>query len=97
MKKFWPLLIGIFIMASCDYNPFFGEDTIPERSISGKVILNKSDSYDGTFVWLEGTESKAITDEEGEFTLKLPAISDPNDGGIVDGKEIGRASCRERV
>ena len=85
MKNFWPLLIGIFIMASCDYNPFFGEDTIPERSISGKVILNKSDSYDGTFVWLEGTESKAITDEEGKFTLKLPAISDPNDGGIVDG------------
>jgi hypothetical protein len=30
-------------------------------------------------------ESKAITDEEGKFTLKLPAISDPNDGGIVDG------------
>ncbi|MBT3478191.1 MAG: hypothetical protein HN915_03045 [Candidatus Marinimicrobia bacterium] len=79
------IFLWLFFVIACEDNPFFGEDTIPERFISGKVLLDKSNFHDGIFIWLEGTDIKSRTDNEGNFTLNLPAGSSPNSGGIGDG------------
>jgi|GEM_PF-386903 len=92
MKRFSPFFLWIvFIFSACESNPFFGKDKIPNRTISGQVILDKVESYpngnhDGVFVWVEGLEIKTTTDIDGSFDLILPAANDISSGAITDGE-----------
>ncbi|MBC8345297.1 MAG: hypothetical protein ISR82_01560 [Candidatus Marinimicrobia bacterium] len=91
MKKFFLFLFGIFMVSSCDYNPFFGKDKISNRKISGHVQLDKVEFYpsgyhEGVLVWIEGLGIKTFTDIDGSFELTLPAANDISSGGIADGE-----------
>lgn len=76
-----------FLWFACTDNPFGGDDRISSRSISGNVQLDYSNTHDGVIIWMGGTSFNTKTDKEGNFTLKLPAISDQNSGGIADGEK----------
>ena len=84
------LLSTILILFSCTENPFGGNKKIANRTITGRVVLDRVESYpngfhDGVFVWSEGLGLQATTDIDGTFELVLPASSEQSSGAIVDG------------
>jgi len=84
----WPLtiLVSVFIIfIGCENNPFFGDDKIPDRKITGTVSLQSSDDRSDIYIWLEGTEIITQTDENGDFTMPLPTPGNPGMGSIVTG------------
>lgn len=85
MKNVFIMWFGLFWLG-CTDNPFGGDDKISSISVSGNVILDNSNTHDGVIVWMGGTTFNTKTDKEGNFVLKLPAMSDPNNGGITDGE-----------
>jgi hypothetical protein len=90
MNKIWLILLGLFVGFSCEENPFFGENKISERTITGIVKLDKVDQYpdgrhDGVYVWSEGLDVITTTGDDGSFELVLPMASDVSTGGIPDG------------
>ena len=92
MKKYGSYFFGFLILfVACEENPFFGDDKIPNRSITGHVKLDKVEYYPegyhgGVFVWAEGLGIKTTTDIDGSFKLILPAANDPSTGAIVNGE-----------
>jgi len=45
MKNYRSYFLGFFILfAGCEENPFFGDDKIPNRSITGDVKLGNVDT-----------------------------------------------------
>ncbi|MEA1986270.1 MAG: hypothetical protein U9N76_02120 [Candidatus Marinimicrobia bacterium] len=63
----------ILLHISCTSNPFWDNNDIKEKSITGKIILSdNSDSKDGIFVWLEGFDLSTYTDENGNFKIIIP-------------------------
>ena len=92
MKNYWSYFFGFLILfVACEENPFFGDDKIPNRSITGHVKLDKVEYYPegyhgGVFVWAEGLGIKTTTDIDGSFELILPAANDPSMGAIVNGE-----------
>ena len=90
MNKIWLILLGLFVGFSCEENPFFWENKISERTITGIVKLDKVDQYpdgrhDGVYVWSEGLDVITTTGDDGSFELVLPMASDVSTGGIPDG------------
>ena len=72
------LLSTILILFSCTENPFGGKKKIVNRTITGRVVLDRVERYpngfhDGVFVWSEGLGLQATTDIDGTFELVLPA------------------------
>ncbi len=77
-------------LISCTENPFGGEKKMANRTISGRVKLDKVDFYpngyhNGVLVWSEGLGLQATTDIDGSFELTLPASSESSSGAITDG------------
>ncbi len=84
------LLSTILILFSCTENPFGGKKKIVNRTITGRVVLDRVESYpngfhDGVLIWSEGLGLQATTDIDGTFELVLPASSEQSSGAIVDG------------
>ena len=75
MKNYRSYFLGAFILfAGCEENPFFGDDKISNRSITGDVKLGNVEYYPdgyhgGVFVWAEGLGIKTTTDINGSFEL----------------------------
>ena len=92
MKNYWSYFFGFLVFfVACEENPFFGDDKISNRSITGNVKLDKVEYYPdgyhgGVFVWAEGLGIKTTTDIDGSFELILPAANDPSMGAIVNGE-----------
>ena len=88
MKQiFYTILLTLI---SCTENPFGGEKKMANRTISGRVKLDKVDFYpsgyhNGVLVWSEGLGLQATTDIDGSFELTLPASSESSSGAITDG------------
>ena len=88
MKRiFYTILLTLI---SCAENPFGGEKKMANRTISGRVKLDKVDFYpsgyhNGVLVWSEGLGLQATTDIDGSFELTLPASSESSSGAITDG------------
>ena len=88
MKRiFYTILLTLI---SCTENPFGGEKKMANRTISGRVKLDKVDFYPsgyhhGVLVWSEGLGLQATTDIDGSFELTLPASSESSSGAITDG------------
>ena len=88
MKRiFYTILLTLI---SCTENPFGGEKKMANRTISGRVKLDKVDFYpsgyhNGVLVWSEGLGLQATTDIDGSFELTLPASSESSSGAITDG------------
>ena len=88
MKQiFYAILLTLI---SCTENPFGGEKKMANRTISGRVKLDKVDFYPsgyhhGVLVWSEGLGLQATTDIDGSFELTLPASSESSSGAITDG------------
>ena len=88
MKRiFYTILLTLI---SCTENPFGGEKKMVNRTISGRVKLDKVDFYpsgyhNGVLVWSEGLGLQATTDIDGSFELTLPASSESSSGAITDG------------
>jgi hypothetical protein len=81
------LCLAVF---ACTENPFGGKKKIVNRTITGRVVLDRVESYpngfhDGVFIWSEGLGLQATTDIDGTFELVLPASSEQSSGAIVDG------------
>ena len=77
-------------LISCTENPFGGEKKMANRTISGRVKLDKVDYYpsgyhNGVLVWSEGLGLQTTTDIDGSFELTLPASSESSSGAITDG------------
>lgn len=69
-------------LVGCTSNPV-GEDTIStgKRKISGQVQLDGNNHPERVYVWLEGFNLGAFTEEDGSFTLTLPTgINDAVNG-----------------
>ena len=77
--------IVFLFLGACEDNPFFGDDKIAEREITGRVSLQFSENHSEIYVWLEGTELITQTDENGDFTMPLPTPSEQGTGSIVTG------------
>ncbi len=92
MKNYWSYFFGFLVFfVACEENPFFGDDKISNRSITGNVKLDKVEYYPdgyhgGVFVWAEGLGIKTTTDIDGSFELILQAANDPSMGAIVNGE-----------
>jgi len=89
MKKLLIFYLA-WIWISCTENPFGGEMKIADRTISGRVKLEKVPFYPegfhgGVLVWSEGMGLKDITDIDGSFEFVLPAANENSSGAIVDG------------
>ena len=88
MKRiFYTILLTLI---SCTENPFGGQKKMANRTISGRVKLDKVDFYpsgyhNGVLVWSEGLGLQATTDIDGSFELTLPASSESSSGAITDG------------
>ena len=88
MKRiFYTILLTLI---SCTENPFGGEKKMANRTISGRVKLDKVDFYpsgyhNGVLVWSEGLGLQATTDIDVSFELTLPASSESSSGAITDG------------
>ena len=80
-----PFYVIFLFLGSCEDNPFFGDDKIPEREITGTVSLQFSENHSEIYVWLEGTELITQTDENGGFKMPLPTPSAQGTGSIVTG------------
>ena len=88
MKQIFYIILLTLI--SCTENPFGGEKKMANRTISGRVKLDKVDFYprgyhNGVLVWSEGLGLQATTDIDGSFELTLPASSESSSGAITDG------------
>ena len=86
-RIFYTILLTLI---SCTENPFGGEKKMANRTISGRVKLDKVDFYpsgyhNGVLVWSEGLGLQATTDIDGSFELTLPASSESSSGAITDG------------
>ena len=78
-----------------------------QNEVTGKVVDSSGEPLPGVTVMLKGTQLGVTTDSEGNFKMTLPQsnvvlifsfIGMETQEVTVDGKkEIGRASCRERV
>jgi len=76
----------MFILLSCTSNPFWQNDEVKEKSLTGTVILSDSnDSYDSIYVWLEEFNLGTYTDDEGKFKIVIPPAEAQNDGGGFNG------------
>jgi hypothetical protein len=80
-----PFYVIFLFLGACEDNPFFGDDKIPEREITGRVSLQFSENHSEIYVWLEGTELITQTDENGDFKMPLPTPSEQGTGSIVTG------------
>ena len=57
---------------SCTSNPFSNDQEIKEAKLSGQVELSDGLSPDSVYVWLEGINLGAYTDNNGKFSISLP-------------------------
>ncbi|MBN1465841.1 hypothetical protein JXA02_08780 [candidate division KSB1 bacterium] len=79
------LFLSLLLLPACD-NPF-GEDEIEgeNRVLSGVVSLPGMQNAKGVYVWLDGVNVGAFTDESGAFRLTLPPRSALKAAGTVTG------------
>jgi hypothetical protein len=90
MKK---IILIIFAYAcfqlapGCTLNPFGGDDIASgKRNIKGEVVLSDlQDSKDDIYVWLEGFNIGARTNDNGEFQITLPPPGSQGSTGGADG------------
>jgi hypothetical protein len=80
-----PFYVIFLFLGACEDNPFFGDNKIPEREITGTVSLQFSENHSEIYVWLEGTELITQSDENGDFKMPLPTPSEQGTGSIVTG------------
>ena len=78
--------LGSMLLLSCTGNPV-GDSEIsnPSLQISGQVQLESGLNRGGVFVWLDGFEIGARTDNDGNFQITLPPTSVQSAAGGVDG------------
>jgi len=80
------ILILTLILSSCISNPFWQDDDIKEKSITGKIVLSDNeDTCDSVFVWLEEFNLSTYTDQNGEFKIVVPPVESQNDGAGFNG------------
>ena len=86
MKAVVILLIILPLFMACE-NPF-GKDEIAgeNRTVTGTIQVESADRLDGAYVWLDGVNVGAFTDDEGRFKLTLPPKSAMNVSGEVNGE-----------
>jgi len=74
--------LGPTIFLACTKNPFGGNEISGgNRQIRGQVRLTNGSTQEGVYVWLEGFEVGARTDQGGQFQLTLPSASQGGQGG----------------
>jgi hypothetical protein len=76
-------MVMIGLLAGCTDNPFESDTTIATstRRVHGKVQLSNTTDHNGVYVWLEGFDLSAATDEEGNFSITLPPPEAQVSGG----------------
>lgn len=80
------IVIFTLIFTSCISNPFWHDDDIKERSITGKVVLSDNeDSCDSVYVWLEVFNLGTYTNNDGEFEIVIPPVESQNNGAGLNG------------
>lgn len=82
------VLLGVCfaLFLGCTKAPF-GEDEIAlgSRQIRGRVELSRSLNPQGVFVWLDGVDVGTRTDNNGQFTMTLPAVENQSAPGGTSG------------
>lgn len=83
----------LFLLFSCEENPFSSKSSIPHRKINGIINLEGVELYpegnhSGVFIWSNQLGISALSGADGSFELELPAASSPGGGGIADGDYI---------
>lgn len=58
---------------------------LSSRQIRGRVELSRSLNPQGVFVWLDGVDIGTRTDNNGRFTVTLPAVEDQSAPGGTSG------------
>jgi hypothetical protein len=81
--KFLTAGICLLIFAGCTESPFQEKVDEPKGAqIFGQISLDDLISPDGAYVWLEGVNASARTDQDGKFELTLPPSSQGGVNGV---------------
>ena len=85
MKLLRLFFLSFAVLMACD-NPF-GQDEITGENqiVSGVVTATDAESAKGVYVWMDQVNVGTFTDEDGNFTLKIPPKSVLTETGIVTG------------
>ena len=69
------LIVALLVFfCSCTSNPFDDSTVdIDKKQITGMVTLSDGASPQGVYVWLKGYDLATQTDEQGNFSVRLPA------------------------
>ncbi|RMD94420.1 MAG: hypothetical protein D6813_02255 [Calditrichaeota bacterium] len=84
-KALFCLGVLLSYLMACTENPFGGDEISQgNRLIKGKVRVNDA-TPENVYVWLEGFNLSARTDNEGNFQIVLPPPSGQSSAGGVNG------------
>jgi hypothetical protein len=72
----------LFILNSCTENPFFKDDKISTKKVTGFVRLNDYGLPANIFVWFETLNLGTRTDNNGYFEIGFPSPSKQPGGGL---------------
>jgi len=72
----------VVILLSCTSNPFFSDEEISRKEISGYVTLSDNSSPDSVYVWFEGFNLWTYTNDSGYFSI---TFSSPESQGLGRG------------
>jgi TonB-dependent SusC/RagA subfamily outer membrane receptor len=62
---------GIFIISEKSKSPFGDIETIPQRTITGKVTSDKGEPLSGVSLQVKGTSKAAVTIDNGTFSIEV--------------------------
>lgn len=83
-NKLWfiVVLLILFCFNSCTENPFFKEDKISAKKITGTVELSDLGVIPNVVVWFELLNLATRTDADGNFELTFPSSASQPGGGL---------------
>lgn len=83
-NKLWFFFVFFILLMlnSCTENPFFKEDKISTKKVTGYVQLSDQSSPASIFVWFETLDLSARTDENGYFEMSFPSAAKQPGGGL---------------
>ena len=82
MKTAFFHIITLLFCYSCTSNPLWNDSYKSEEKLSGKIVLESMNSDTKTFVWLEGFDIHAQTNDQGEFSIVLNDFSRDISGSL---------------
>lgn len=82
ISSIFSVAIIFIILWRCTENPFFKEDVIIKKTIRGKVELSDQMTPNDVYVWLQGFDISARSDENGLFEITLPSPANQPGGGL---------------